>query len=64
MLAMSYAGLLGMAARPLDVSNAVRISANRFYVKGHGKTSGDELRHCQRSVDQAFKAHPLACKSL
>ena len=71
MLAMSYAGLLGMAARPLDVSNAVRISANRFYVKGHGKTSGDELRledlntpGTVNSVDQAFKAHPLGCKPL
>ena len=55
------------------VSNAVRISANRLYAKGHGKTSGDELRldggpdanthawYCQRSVDQAFKASAPTC---
>ena len=64
-----YEALRG--ARVEAVSNAVRIAANRFYAKGHGKTSGDELRledlntpGTVNSVDQAFKAHPLGCKPL
>ena len=64
-----YEALRG--ARVEAVSNAVRIAANRFYAKGHGKTSGDELRledlntpGTVNSVDQAFKAHPLVCKPL
>jgi 2-polyprenyl-6-methoxyphenol hydroxylase-like FAD-dependent oxidoreductase len=58
-----YEALRG--ARVEAVSNAVRISANRFYAKGEGKTSGDEdLKTPDGSVDQAFKAHPLVCKPL
>ena len=64
-----YEALRG--ARVEAVSNAVRIAANRFYAKGDGETSGDELRledlntpGTVNSVDQAFKAHPLVCKPL
>lgn len=58
-----YEALRG--ARVEAVSNAVRISANRFYAKGDGKTSGDEdLKTPDGSVDRAFKAHPLVCKPL
>ena len=60
------------------VSNAVRISANRLYAKGHGKTSGDELRLMDGGPEQTRKpgtvnevstrpskrAQPLVCKPL